>query len=46
MAPLFCIYRTLHHRREPEARPSLMVSNAFTLLCLSPFLLMLILWAR
>jgi len=35
-----------HLFREPEARPASIVSNAFTLLCLSPFLLMLILWAR
>ena len=32
--------------REPEARPASIVSNTFTLLCLSPFLLMLVLWAR
>merc|ERR1719431_1492416 len=30
-----------HLFREPEARPASIVSNAFTLLCLSPFLLML-----
>jgi len=35
-----------HLFREPEARPATIVSNAFTLLCLSPFLVMLILWAR
>jgi len=35
-----------HLFREPEARPATVVSNAFTLLCLSPFLVMLILWAR
>lgn len=35
-----------HMFREPEARPATIVSNAFTLLCLSPFLVMLILWAR
>jgi len=35
-----------HLFREPEARPATIVSNAFTLLCLSPFLVMLLLWAR
>jgi len=35
-----------HLFREPEARPASIVSNTFTLLCLSPFLLMLVLWAR
>lgn len=35
-----------HLFREPEARPATVVSNAFTLLCLSPFLVMLVLWAK
>lgn len=35
-----------HLFREPEARPPTVVSTAFTLLCLSPFLLMLGLWAK
>eukprot|EP00092_Neocalanus_flemingeri_P015901 GFUD01017218.1.p1 GENE.GFUD01017218.1~~GFUD01017218.1.p1 ORF type:complete len:629 (-),score=198.59 GFUD01017218.1:211-2097(-) len=35
-----------HLFREPEPRPSAVVSNAFTLLCLSPILIMLVLWAR
>jgi len=35
-----------HLFREPEARPSMLVSNIFTLVCLSPFLLMLGLWAK
>jgi oligosaccharyltransferase complex subunit delta (ribophorin II) len=32
--------------REPEPRPSKMVSNAFTVLVLSPLLLLLVCWAR
>jgi len=35
-----------HMFREPEPRPASIVSNAFTLICLSPFLLMLVLWAK
>jgi len=35
-----------HMFREPEPRTASIVSNAFTLLCLSPFLLMLVLWAK
>jgi len=35
-----------HVFREPEARPPSIVSTAFTLLCLSPLLLMLGLWAK
>lgn len=35
-----------HMFREPEKRPPQMVSNAFTLLCLAPFLLMLGLWLK
>ena len=35
-----------HLFRQPEPRPSAVVSNAFTLLCLSPLLIMLVLWAR
>jgi len=35
-----------HVFREPEPRPSTVVSNAFTLLCLSPILIMLALWAK
>jgi len=35
-----------HLFREPEPRPSAVVSNAFTLLCLSPILIMLALWAK
>jgi len=35
-----------HLFREPEPRTAAIVSNAFTLLCLSPFLVMLILWAK
>jgi len=35
-----------HLFREPEPRPSTVVSNAFTLLCLSPFLIMLGLWVK
>merc|ERR1711890_176024 len=35
-----------HLFREPETRPATVVSNTFTLLCLSPFLVMVILWAR
>jgi oligosaccharyltransferase complex subunit delta (ribophorin II) len=49
-APAGSIYESrpeiTHTFREPEARPATIVSNAFTLLCLSPFLVMLILWAR
>jgi len=35
-----------HVFREPEPRPSAVVSNAFTLLCLSPILIVLALWAK
>merc|ERR1711892_92287 len=35
-----------HLFREPEPRPSAIVSNAFTLLCLSPILIMLALWLK
>lgn len=35
-----------HTFRQPEARPPMVVSNVFTLICLSPFLLMLMLWAK
>merc|ERR1712053_37878 len=35
-----------HMFREPEPRPASIVSNAFTLICLSPFLLTLVLWAK
>jgi len=35
-----------HLFREPEARPPQFVSSLFTLLCLSPFLLLLLLWAK
>jgi len=35
-----------HLFREPEARPASVVSNTFTLLCLSPFLVMLGLWVK
>jgi len=35
-----------HLFREPEQRPSAVVSNAFTLLCLSPILIMLALWVK
>jgi len=35
-----------HLFREPEPRPSAVVSNAFTLLCLSPILIMLALWFK
>jgi oligosaccharyltransferase complex subunit delta (ribophorin II) len=35
-----------HLFREPEPRPSAVVSNAFTLLCLSPILIMLALWLK
>ncbi|XP_032674890.1 dolichyl-diphosphooligosaccharide--protein glycosyltransferase subunit 2 [Odontomachus brunneus] len=35
-----------HMFREPERRPPAFVSNLFTGLCLSPVLLLLILWAR
>jgi len=35
-----------HLFREPEARPASVVSNAFTILCLSPILLMLGLWVK
>jgi len=35
-----------HLFRAPEARTAPIISNSFTLLCLSPFLVMLILWAR
>jgi len=35
-----------HLFREPEARPSAVVSNAFTLLCLSPLLIMIALWIK
>merc|ERR1711892_547803 len=35
-----------HLSREPEPRPSAIVSNAFTLLCLSPILIMLALWLK
>ncbi len=34
------------HFREPETRPSKLVSNAFTLLVLSPLLLLLACWAK
>jgi len=35
-----------HVFREPEARPPSVVSSAFTVLCLCPFLLMILLWAK
>lgn len=35
-----------HLFREPEARPPQIVSTVFTLLCLSPLLLLLGLWAK
>lgn len=35
-----------HMFREPEARPASVVSTTFTLLCLSPFLIMLGLWVK
>lgn len=35
-----------HLFREPEARPSMLVSNAFTVLVLSPLLLLLACWAK
>jgi oligosaccharyltransferase complex subunit delta (ribophorin II) len=35
-----------HLFREPEPRPSTIVSNAFTLLCLSPVLIMLAFWLK
>jgi len=35
-----------HLFREPEPRPSTIVSNTFTLLCLSPVLIMLALWIK
>lgn len=35
-----------HLFREPEPRPSTIVSNAFTLLCLSPILIMLAFWLK
>jgi len=35
-----------HLFREPEPRPSKLVSDVFTLICLSPFLIMLGLWMK
>jgi len=35
-----------HVFREPEARPPSVVSTAFTVLCLSPILIMIVLWAK
>ena len=35
-----------HVFREPEKRPPTIVSSAFTLLCLSPFAIMLFIWMR
>lgn len=35
-----------HMFREPEKRPPAMVSTVFTLLCLSPILLLLVLWIK
>jgi len=35
-----------HLFREPEPRPSKLVSDMFTLICLSPFFIMLILWIK
>jgi hypothetical protein len=44
-SPIFKCLRTVHFR-EPETRPSKLVSNAFTLLVLSPLLLLLACWAK
>jgi len=35
-----------HLFREPEPRPSKLVSDVFTMICLSPFFIMLILWIK
>jgi len=35
-----------HLFREPEARPAQFVSSVFTLLCLSPFLILIVLWFK
>jgi len=35
-----------HLFREPEARPAQLVSSVFTLLCLSPFLILIVLWFK
>ncbi|XP_067935738.1 dolichyl-diphosphooligosaccharide--protein glycosyltransferase subunit 2-like [Watersipora subatra] len=35
-----------HEFRQPETRPSAAVSNVFTILCATPFILMLLLWLR
>jgi len=35
-----------HMFREPEKRPAAIVSNVFTVLCLTPFLIMIALWLR
>jgi len=35
-----------HLFREPEARPAQFVSSVFTVLCLSPFLILIVLWFK
>lgn len=32
--------------REPEKRPAAIVSNVFTILCIAPFVIMLLMWLK